>query len=295
MRYNWINQHQMMYSIVVMCRVLRVSTSGYYDARCRPASEQAHRRQRIHRDVQAVYDEHHGIYGSWKIAEVMAQRDELESVCRNTVARAMRELGLKSKVRRAFVPTTTRADPDKRPAANLLAQNFDAPAPNHKWVADITYLPTRAGWVYLAVVMDLFSRRIVGWAINDSLASALVSEALRMAIESRRPDGRHLMHHSDRGCQYTSDDYRKTLATLGITCSMSRTGCCYDNAAMERFFWSLKHEWTGHTSLADLHDARTSVFQYIELFYNRKRIHQALGYVSPEQYEADHAPAMKVA
>jgi len=162
-------------------------------------------------------------------------------------------------------------------------------------VADITYLATRRGWVYLAVVMDLFSRKIVGWSLGDSLATELVSEALRIAIESRRPDGQSLLHHSDRGCQYTSDDYQRTLATLGVTCSMSRTGCCYDNAAMERFFWSLKHEWTGHETLADLPDARASMFKYIDVFYNRKRIHQTLGYVSPTQYEADHAPATQVA
>ena len=225
----------------------------------------------------------------------MSQRDHLESACRNTVAKAMRELGLKSKVRRSFVPTTTKVDPDKRPASNLLDQDFDAQAPNRKWVADITYLTTAHGWVYLAVVMDLFSRRIVGWSIGDSLATTLVSEALRAAIERRRPEGRQLLHHSDRGCQYTSDDYQKTLDTMGITCSMSRTGCCYDNAAMERFFWSLKHEWTNHDHFIDLADARASVFKYIDLFYNRKRIHQALGYTSPEQYEVDHAPTMKVA
>lgn len=239
MRYGWINEHKQMYPVAMMCRVLRVSTSGYYDARHRPPSERAQRRERVRHAVRQVYDEHRGIYGSWKIAEVMAQRDELESACRNTVARAMRGLGLKSKVRRTFVPTTTRTDPAKRPAPNLLAQDFDAPSPNRRWVSDITYLPTRAGWVYLAVVMDLFSRRVVGWSINDSLATGLVSDALRAAIESRRPDGQQLLHHSDRGCQYTSDDYQKTLSTLGITCSMSRTGCCYDNAAMERFFWSL--------------------------------------------------------
>lgn len=210
----------------------------------------------------------------------------------------MRELGLQSKVTQAFKPTTTRSDPSKRPAMNLLDQDFTADGPNHKWVADITYLPTRGGWVYLAVVMDLFGRKVVGWSIGDSLATELVSEALRQAIESRRPapgNGRRLMHHSDRGCQYTSDAYQKTLSTLGITCSMSRTGCCYDNAAMERFFWSLKHEWTNHENYADLDAAKLSVFKYIDLFYNPKRIHQALGYVSPEQYEADQAPVMKVA
>ncbi len=162
-------------------------------------------------------------------------------------------------------------------------------------MTDITYLATREGWVYLAVVMDLFGRVIVGWSLGDSLATELVGSALRSAVESRRPRGQDLLLHSDRGCQYTSDDYQKTLAALGVTCSMSRTGCCYDNAVVERFFWSLKHEWTNHQELADMREARMSVFKYIDLFYNPKRIHQALGYVSPQQYEAEHAPAMKVA
>ena len=284
-----------MYPITLMCEVLKVSTSGYYDAVDRAPSPRAMRQARIRQDVQQVYQEHHGIYGSWKIAEVMAKRDALASVCRNTVAKAMNELGLRSRVRKAFVPTTTQVDPSKRPAANLLDQDFTAEAPNRKWVTDITYLSTQQGWVYLATVMDCFSRRIIGWSLGDALATALVSDALRHAIEARRPCGDHLLHHSDRGSQYTSDGYRQTLRTLGITCSMSRTGCCYDNAAMERFFWSLKHEWTNHERYADLADARLSVFKYIDLFYNRKRIHQALGYVSPEQYEADHAPATKVA
>lgn len=284
-----------MYPISLMCEVLEVSPSGYYDALGRADSPRAQRQARIRQGVQQVYDEHEGIYGSWKIAKVMAGRDELESACRNMVAAAMKALGLRSRVSKAFVPTTTQVDPNKRPAENLLDQDFTADAPNRKWVADITYLPTQRGWVYLAAVMDCFSRRIVGWSLDDSLATELVSDALRQAIEARRPRGRELLHHSDRGSQYTSDSYRKTLKTLGITCSMSRTGCCYDNAAMERFFWSLKHEWTNHQTYVDLADARLSVFKYIELFYNRKRIHQALGYVSPERYEADHAPATKVA
>ena len=153
------------------------------------------------------------------------------------------------------------------------------------------YLLTDQGWVYLAVVLDLFSRKVVGWSIGPSLATELVAGALRRAIESRRPAGKQLLHHSDRGCQYTSDAYQQILKTLGIECSMSRTGCCYDNAVMERFFWSLKHEWSKHESFEHLEDARLSVFKYIETFYNPARLHQTLGYKSPNQFEADHAPA----
>ena len=153
------------------------------------------------------------------------------------------------------------------------------------------YLATAAGWVYLAAVVDLFSRKMVGWSIGTSLATELVGDALRCAIERRRPDGKQLLHHSDRGCQYTSDAYQQTLKLLGITCSMSRRGCCYDNAVMERFFWSLKHEWTNHEQFANLEEARLSVFRYTETFYNPVRLHETLDYLSPDGYEAENAPA----
>ena len=155
MRYRWITEHQEDYPVTLMCRLLGVSSSGYYSAQRRPLSARAQRQARIHHAVQAVYHEHQGIYGSWKIAKVIAERDELESACRNTVLKAMRQLGLQSKVAKGFKPVTTRSDPSKRPAMNLLDQDFSADGPNQKWVTDITYLPTRTGWVYLAVVMDL--------------------------------------------------------------------------------------------------------------------------------------------
>ena len=180
----------------------------------------------------------------------------------------------------------------KQPAENRLNRDFTAEAPNRKWVTDITYLATAAGWVYLAAVVDLFSRKVVGWSIGTSLATELVSEALRNAIERRRPDGKRLLHHSDRGSQYTSDAYQQTLRLLGIGCSMSRRGCCYDNAVMERFFWSLKHEWTNHEQFANLEEARLSVFKYIETFYNPVRLHETLHYLSPDTYEAENAPAV---
>ena len=291
MKYVWIQEHRDSFPVAVMCDVLKVSTSGYYASLGREPSERAQRHERIKQDVAEVYARSHGIYGSPKIAEVMQTCDERESACRNTVAAAMRELGIQSRVTKKFCPTTTQADPTKQPAENVLDRDFTADAPNRKWATDITYLRTAAGWVYLAVVIDLFSRKAIGWSIGSSLATSLVSDALRKAIEKRRPEGKHLLHHSDRGCQYTSDTYQQTLKTLGITCSMSRTGCCYDNAAMERFFWSLKHEWTEHESFADLEEARLSVFKYIDTFYNPIRIHQTLGYLSPDQYEAEHAPA----
>jgi putative transposase len=270
--------------------VLEVSTSGYYAAFDRAPSKRAQRHAQIQAAVRQVHAESHGIYGSEKIAHALQQRDDLESACCNTVASAMRAMGLKSRVSRGFTPTTTQADPTKQAAPNVLNREFTADAPNRKWTTDITYLPTVEGWVYLAVVMDLFSRKIIGWQLGDSLATELIIDALRNAIEARRPDGGQLLHHSDRGCQYTSDAYQRTLRTLGITCSMSRTANCYDNAAMERFFWSLKHEWTKHEQFDSQAAARLSVFKYIETFYNTERLHQALGYQTPNQVEAEHAP-----
>jgi putative transposase len=289
-KYVWIREHRDSFPIAVMCDVLGVSTSGYYAATGRQPSARARRHERIKAAVAQVHAQSHGIYGSLKITRVLGQQDELESACRNTVAAAMRELGLKSRVRKAFTPTTTQVDPSREPAPNKLDRDFTAPAPNRKWVTDITYLATAQGWVYLAVVLDLFSRKVVGWAISPSLATGLVSTALRSAIESRRPAGKELLHHSDRGSQYTSEAYQQTLRTLGIECSMSRAGSCYDNAVMERFFWSLKHEWTKHEHFENLEAARLSVFNYIETFYNAERLHQTLGYNSPDKFEAEYAP-----
>ena len=292
MKYAWITTQVDSFPIAMMCDVLGVSTSGYYASLDRAPSPRAQRRARIDAAVRQVHAASHGIYGSAKIARELAQCEELETACRNTVARAMREMGLKSRVSKAFTPTTTQADPTKSPAPNTLERDFTAERPNQKWVTDVTYLPTLAGWVYVAVVLDLFSRKVVGWSIRDSLATPLVADALRQAIESRRPVGSELLHHSDRGCQYTSDAYQLTLRTLGIECSMSRTGDCYDNAVAERFFWSLKHEWTKHEEFADLEAARLSVFKYIETFYNPVRLHQALGYKSPNEFETEYAPVL---
>lgn len=284
MKYAWIKE-QNAFSVAAICRVLCVSKSGYYKSLSPKTSQRRQRTQRIRHDVKKIYEESRQIYGSYKIAQELQNDETMESACRNTVAKAMKDLDLKSCVSKTFRPTTTVSDSSKTPAANVLNQNFEATAPNQKWVTDITYLQVTGGWVYLAAVLDLFSRKIVGWSISESLATPLVSDALRRAVEARRPDTRQLLHHSDRGCQYTSDEYQKTLRTMNITCSMSRTGCCYDNAVMERFFWSLKHEWTNFESFADIKEARQSVFQYIETFYNQKRIHQTLGYKTPNQFE----------
>ena len=286
MKYAWINGHRDEFPVKAMCKVLEVSRSGFYKSLHAQPSERALRSQRIRDQVKQLHAESHGTYGSYKISKAMNKNDDLESACRKTVAKAMQEMGLKSRIRKKFKPKTTEVDPSKKPAKNLLDQVFSAEMPNQKWVTDITYLATTNGWVYMACVLDLFSRKIVGWSISDSLETPLVSKALLNAIESRRPDTSQLLHHSDRGCQYTSDEYRGILKRLGITVSMSHVGYCYDNAVMERFFWSLKHEWTNHYEYADLNEARLSVFKYIETFYNNQRIHQTLDYKTPDQFEA---------
>lgn len=294
MKYAWVKDNSDSFPVVAMCRAFQISKSGYYRWLKAEPGVRTQRSLRIRASVKQVYEESNQIYGSYKIADQLGKDDRLEAACRNTVATAMREMGLKSRVSKKFTPITTVSDPSKVPAPNILDQIFTADAPNQKWVTDITYLPTESGWVYLAAVLDLFSRKVVGWSISESLATPLVSTTLRNAIEARKPDTKSLLHHSDRGSQYTSDDYQKTLRTLNITCSMSRTGCCYDNAVMERFFWSLKHEWTKFEHFADINQARRSVFQYIETFYNSKRIHQTLGYKTPDEFEEQHHTKLAV-
>lgn len=292
MKYAWIRQHRDEYPVKTMCAVLKVSTSGFYGSLNRPESNRCKRSRAIRESVKQVYEDNHQIYGSYKIADELEKSDEMETACRNTVAKAMREMNLRSRAFRKFTPTTTQSDSSKKPAENILSQEFEAEAPNQKWVADITYLPVAGGWVYLAVVMDLYSRKIVGWEMSDRLTTPIVTSAFRKAIELRRPKRGTLLHHSDRGCQYTSDAFQELLRTMKITCSMSRTGCCYDNAVMERFFWSLKHEWTKHCSYENMEQARLSVFKYIETFYNSKRIHQTLGYLTPDEFERKHRAAI---
>jgi putative transposase len=285
-RYQFINQHRERYPLTCLTHALGVSRSGFYEWRDRPMSSRAQRREALAERVRDAFAEHDGIYGSRKIARQLIEREV--QVCRNTVARLMREMDLHSKVQRRRSFTATTDSNHLEPIApNVLARDFTAKAPNEKWVADITYVPTDDGWVYLAAVMDLFSRRIVGWAVSDSLETSLVLEALGRAIETRQPlpGAGALTHHSDRGCQYASSDHRARLAELGITCSMSRRGDCWDNACMERFMNSYKNEWVNHRQYANAEEVHHSTFEYIEIFYNRKRRHQTLGYLSPAAFE----------
>jgi transposase InsO family protein len=263
--------------------VLQVSRSGYYAFLARPASPQRQRRVRLAVKIHAAHAEHRRVYGSPRMHAWLQARGE--RVCRNTVAKIMRQEGLRPKVKRRFTPRTTDSSHAQPVAGNLLNRQFQAPAVNRTWVADITYIRTDAGWLYLAGILDLFSRRIVGWSMADHMESQLTSDALEMALRRRRPTA-GLVHHSDRGLQYACDAYRDRLEQRGIQMSMSGRGDCYDNAAMESFWSTLKTELVHQEHYASHAEARASIFEYIEVFYNRKRLHSSLGYVSPEAFEA---------
>ena len=267
----------------VACRVLGVSRSGYYAWRNRPVSDQQQRRTQLAAKIQAAHAAHRGVYGSPRICKALLAQGE--RVCENTVARVMRAHGLRAKTKRAFVPRTTDSAHDQPVAANVLDRQFHTPTPNTTWATDITYVPTDEGWLYLAGVIDLHSRLLVGWSMADHMQTDLVANALTMAIARRQPTP-GLLHHSDRGVQYASDQYQRLLARHGMAVSMSGKGDCWDNAVMESFWSTLKTELTHHECYATREQARRSIFEYIEVFYNRKRLHSSLGYVSPETFEA---------
>ena len=271
------------FSVEACCQVLEVSRSGYYAWLGRPGSARAKRRGELAAAIARVHGENRGVYGSPRVHQALLA--EGGSACVNTVADVMREHEIRAKTKRKFVPRTTDARHGQPVVGNVLDREFDADLPDHKWVVDITYIATDEGWLYLAGVMDLCSRKIVGWSMADHMETTLVSDALRMAIARRSPGG-ELLHHSDRGCQYASDDYMHLLRTHGMEASMSGVGQCWDNAAMESFWATLKTEMVHHGRYQTREQARASIFEYIEVFYNRKRIHSSLGYVSPEQFEA---------
>ena len=282
MKYACIDRRRDRYPVCMMCRLLRVSASGYYAWRTRSESSRTKSDRELMKEIRRIHQDSKGVYGSPRVhAELVA---EGVKVGRHKVAGLMRFQRLRGCPKRRFRVTTQR-DPSHPVANNLLKQDFTADAPNQRWVADITYIPTHQGWLYLAVVMDLYSRRIVGWSMSRWMDRRLVLDALRMAIDARRPEG-PLIHHSDRGSQYTSDDFRDELAKYGIDCSMSGSGNCYDNAAMESFFGLLKRERVNRVRYRTRDEARADLFEYIEVFYNRKRRHGYIGNISPDDFEA---------
>jgi transposase InsO family protein len=267
-----------------MCEALDVSESGYYAWAGRSPSPAKQRRCELVAAIALIHVEVKGRYGSPRMTAELNSRGYPCS--ENTVAQVMKTHGIRAKTAKRFLRTT-----DSRHglpvAANLLDRNFDPPGPNAAWSADITYLPTADGWLYLAVVEDLFSRKIVGWAMDATMTSRLVVDALEMAI-GRRLVGAGLVAHSDRGSQYASDHYQRLLGKHGIQCSMSRVAQCWDNAPVESFFASLKRELVHHEKYTSRADAMVSIFDYIEAFYNRVRRHSSLGYVSPEEFEKSY-------
>jgi putative transposase len=281
MRFQFIDDHRDELPITLMCKALNVSSSGYYAWRQRPPSAREMANQKLYEKIEAVYEANYQVYGSPRIYRELRKQNVVCS--ENRVARLMRLRGLKAKQSKRF-RTTTRPNKAHSAAPNLLRRDFETSRPNQKWLADITYIPTQEGWLYLAAVLDLYSRRIVGWAMSDRMTSDLTLNALEMALLLRRPDA-DFIHHSDQGSQYTDQEYQTLLKDHGIQSSMNGAGTWYDNAPMESFFGTLKSELVHHRTYQTRNEAKVDVFYYIESFYNRRRLHSALNYLSPDEYE----------
>ena len=291
-RFRFVRAHEAEYAVRTMCRLLGVSKAGYYawaKRLERGPSRRAADDAALAAAIGAVHEESRRTYGSPRVHAALRARGR--RVAEKRVARVMRERGLRARAPRRFRPTTTQSAHAFATPPNALARRFGAPeyraAADRAWVGDVTYLRTLEGWLYLAVVLDLASRRVVGWAMRSTLERALTLDALRMAVAARRP-APGVLHHTDRGSQYACGEYRALLAAHGMTCSMSRPGDCYDNAVAESFFATLKRELlpADGAAWATRDQARTAVFEYVEAWYNRRRLHSSLGYLSPAQYEA---------
>ena len=282
MKFAFVKEHRSLWPVRVICRVLKVARSGFYAWLKRKPSRRQMHQQKLLAKIKQVHEENRELYGSPRVHRALLI--DGEHVSRNTVAKLMRQAKIRAKSRRGFVPRTTDSTHQQPVADNLLDRDFTAAAPNQKWLADITYVPTDEGWLFCAAVLDCFSRKIVGWSMSQWMPADLVARALQMALLHRRPEG-DLVHHSDRGVQYASDAYQQLLIEHGITVSMSGRGDCYDNAMMESFWATLKTELIHQEHYVTREQARRSIFEYIEVFYNRKRLHSSLGYLSPESFE----------
>jgi putative transposase len=281
MRFAFIAEHRQQYPVTLLCKALDVSVSGYYGWCQREVSEHQREDARLSAEIQQIFLEHRQVYGSPRIHAVLKARGIQCS--RKRVVRLMQQLGLSAGHKRSRKPTT-KSDPRARCAPNRLNREFAASEPNSKWVTDTKAVETAEGWLYLAVILDLFSRMVVGWSMAATEDEQLVELALRMAVVKRHPPA-GLLHHSDRGSEFTSDRYLALLASLGIEVSMSRTANCYDNAAMESFFASLTKECTDRRHFKTRQEARSAIFEYLECFYNPVRLHSTLQYVSPLAFE----------
>ena len=284
MKYRFMQSHEPMFSIGRMSDMLGVSRSGYYHFIKRVPSQRKQEEERLLIKIKAIYEASRQTYGSPRIHAEL--KDQGESCSRKRIARLMKRAGIMAKMTRKF-KVTTRVNANAKAAPNLLAQNFTAEEPNQRWVADITYIYTLEGWLYVACVLDLFSRKIVGLAMKDRMTDNLVITALEQALTHRNPSS-GLMHHSDKGSQYTSRDFQKKLSQHTIIASMSGTGNCYDNAAMESFFHTLKTEHVYFERYQTREQAQKSIFEYIEVFYNRQRRHSTLNYMTPLAFEQNY-------
>jgi transposase InsO family protein len=280
-RFSFIAAEKANHDVALMCRVLQVTRQGFYAWQRRGPSRRKREEERLSTTIRAAFLQNHGRYGSPRV--YLELRDEGHRTSRKRVARLMKQHGLVARRLRRFVNTTD-SKHGYGVAPNRLNRDFTPAAPNQVWATDITYVPTKQGWVYLAVVLDLYSRKVVGWSLQPYLDRRLVLTALQGAILARKP-GPGLIHHSDRGVQYACEEYQRLLADAEIVPSMSRKANCWDNAVVESFFSTLKHELVHRCTFASHAEARSAIFEYVEGFYNRRRRHSTLGYVSPAEYE----------
>ncbi len=281
MKYVFIQEHRHLFPIIRMCQVLGVSENGYYNWRKRGKSQRKRDDEYITERIEDAYDANRGVYGSPRIhAELKAQGIHCG---RKRIIRLMQEKGIIARRKRRKARTTN-SNHSSPVASNLLKRDFAADAPNKKWVADMTFIATYEGWLYLAGILDTYSRKLIGWAMGKQHDAELVKEALHMALIQRQP-GDDLVHHSDRGSEYASTSYQAMLHQHNIQISMSKKGDCYDNAMMESFWGTLKEESIGEVIFSSRKEAETALFDYIEVFYNRKRRHSSLGYLSPVDFE----------
>jgi putative transposase len=282
MRYTFIQAHRHVWTIAMMCKVLEVAVSGFYDWLKRPVSQRSQENEKLTQQILMFHCGSRCTYGSPRIYKDMKQAGY--AISENRVARLMQQNGIQGKAKRKFKTTTT--SKHQRPRANnLVKQDFQSTQPNKLWVSDITYLATLEGWLYLAVILDVFSRKVIGWAFSDRLTDDLALTALRMAKQQRQHTDKGLIHHSDQGSQYASQDFQASLKHHDITQSMSGKGNCYDNAVAESFFATLKTEEADDLPYETRQQATTSIFSYIETFYNPKRRHSSLNYLSPNDFE----------
>lgn len=287
MKHRFVAESQNTYSVTALCRVLKISRCGYYAARSRPPSRRARTNAELLQRIRRIHATSRENYGAVKTLNAL--RTEGIDCGLKRVARLRRLHGIEAKRRRRFKQAYA-ARHSEPPAPNLLERDFTATTRDRVWATDITFIPTREGWLYVAVVIDLYSRRVVGWSMQQRINLSLALEALTMALRNRTPNP-GLVHHSDRGQLYLATAYRDLLNAHGMIQSMSKKGDCYDNAVVESFFSNLKNELTWHRSFQTRDEARRAIFDYIELFYNRERLHQTLDYVSPMRYEENRVVA----